>query len=1263
MSSTYILIFSLSVEDVMRILRVLLILTTGLLFFSCGKESADLDNDLVTSLDGKTTNINCNGLDLSKNLLKKNSVLKIFGCIGWKNEYPRVYGYLNDLSKKDYDLIFSPINDHLFGSLEKRNAFLSFVQSRVSKKEISVVSHEIQKFLNDKIFLNSLTTISQDINFNLPSKNMIDKAIDFFKVISLDTEINRNNIKNSISILESHIEAKEQFTKLELSVYEKLVKAKSNFSSLASDFLMPAQWPVNFLDKYQEKDIYKLVTYTENKQNLNEDLSFLDTSFRLNLNNCSEFNSIYYLDYQKELDERLEVLATTNKVTFLMDVFELSERFSLFNNICPYVEFNTSSARVLTHLRNYAVLPGGYEFMKGLAKTSLDNKNPYLIFEIVNSDTFEALAKTMVLDEMLNSGVLRETVNFLSSFSNESFTKMISLLDVFGEESIKGTFTPLGSLLISERKHLISKILNEIILDDSLEMNIAFIQKVFNRYGSIYTSYEHKFSNDKISYAFWFYKLSEKLKNEKFKKEFVDFWNEDVFFKLISFIAQKSDVNIVKVKETPVRAEELKEELRSDQEETELSSCIVQFNELSQVDYDFWHLLKNYPQTCIDLVTKKSLSSYIFQWTIDIDKIFNDEFGTPFSYRYGMIAPEMMSFYHSLMHIINTHLSKKDGYVGSVIGNIRSELFDKGLLRVLENTAIVLDKIFDKTSFAEKSMEKLISINNRDFDLAFKALLKPFQYEENITKFSKYDCKSSNMLIGANPCFSSSDLEAFLLETSDLLIRDNGAKQKLYEKIVDFILSEKGIKIPFRSRRQRFKKLDIEELIRFLFDMTSTKTQKKISFKTQNTTKEVLTNRAERLEVVIREISFLNNFYGAFFMNTVARAKKYYKKVKSMKKNVTVMDNTAAFFRRRGVFPVETKWAFKNILETYSSLYELERKHSQPDGGYKRYGDFIQAILTLVVETSSLNSQRYTPFQSPKPNMVEKHNGMFITKITELGLLSQMGNWIRNISSNDLLSIIKNEDFIRIKKNINKLMTPDRAKNLIKFVLTHKNKSLMIKDLSTFIYKLDHKDNENFLNLLWKSLGIISKIDQKQFGDEIIPIIKVIINNYDQLRDHELLNFDSKFLYEITKFFSKVDKLSSRDLNLLSSAFLVIVREINVRELDEIIKNKEFIDGLSKMKLATMSYLGTASYKTGFLSDFVKDKQLNFSPLQMMLINVHREQRDFQYIKNIVKILSQKRNNKTNLEIAVREIFIEKDEIVIKFLTDMFNKFYRPSIH
>ena len=73
------------------------------------------------------------------------------------------------------------------------------------------------------------------------------------------------------------------------------------------------------------------------------------------------------------------------------------------------------------------------------------------------------------------------------------------------------------------------------------------------------------------------------------------------------------------------------------------------------------------------------------------------------------------------------------------------------------------------------------------------------------------------------------------------------------------------------------------------------------------------------------------------------------------------------------------------------------------------------------------------------------------------------------------------------------------------------------------------------------------------------------------------------------------------------------------------------------------------------------DTQLNFEPLHNMIHQTYVVNNKKDYLINIIKVLSKEEQGETNATYALKEIFENKQGVVVKFLSDMFNKFYRPS--
>ena len=1236
----------------------LLLLSVVILNISCGKKQAGLNNSVTSGHDGKTTNQSCHGLDLTSNLLTKNTMLKTFECIGWNNEFPNLYQFLQQMEEKEVDLVFGIINERLFSTKSKRDEFLTFVQNQVSQEEVDAISTKLKKLVQSNILNLDLIDLVKREKFELPDNKLIVDVIELLVQVSKKTKLQRQEFNMALKKISEQDIARE----LKISLVDKAVSKDSMLLKYSSMFIGDSNWIYSYVRNYTTEDIRSLVTYSYLNSNVIKDLSYIENSINLNLNDCSEYSSVFNLNLSMELDERLYVLANSTRTDFLLDVLELSQRFSLFNNICPYGEFNELSSKTLTHLRKYSTMNGGHEFLKKLAQMSLSLKDRYLIFKMIKDESFNDVSTILYKDQVENYNLLNSFIKVIEALSPNDIVMLKEVLFDLGDYTDKGVLSSLLASEQDEKVRIFNFIINDLVLSDSLDTESQILYKFLKEYEHIYTKLKERVEDNRFSFSLWLYKLSNELKNDYFTQELNKFLDKDVFFKLIGFISNKSPMPVGPSSDTPL--EPIKIEAQAPliiKENKLISKCIEKFNEVASEDFNFWNILSEYPKECVELTSTKNLGSYIFQWTIQIDNAFQKISNDRFSYSYGMISPEMMSYYHSLMHIVNTQLSKEDDYVSSTVRRIKEELFEKGLMKVVDNAILTTDYLSKNTTFMSKGVKKLAKGSKEDFDSSIKNVLELLNSPVNRENFDEYDCIENNTYVGGTVCLTEKHLTDFVLKLSDILIRDNGNEKRLYESFAEFLIEEEGIVIPYEARRTKRKSLSIDELVRFLFDMTSKNTKKEVKYLQKNNESIQSLNRAQRLEIVIRDISFLNNFYGSYFMNVISRAKKYYKKVKSMEKNVLLMEKTSEFFRRRNLFPEETKWAFKNIIETYSSLYELDKKHKQPDGSTRRYGNLIQALLTMVVETSSVESKKYSPFQSPKPSLVEKHNGMFITEITKVGGLSHLGLWLRKMTNNDVGSIVNSERFKEIDRHLLTTFSSEGLKKLLLLILEHENREVVVRDFAKYLFKLNRNESNNLLNISKDIMYLASVGFKNGKFDELIPYVKVVLDNYKFIKEHNVFDLNEEFLGVLSKIVNKTAQLPKENITLIAEDFLSILKLIEAKQLNKILKDVKFLDNLSNLKQSIVEYSSTPDYNSGFLTKFLNDSDLNFHEIHNTIYRTYVVHGKKDYMMNIVEVLAHKEKGQTNASYALREIFIEKEDIIAQFLEDMFKKFYRPS--
>lgn len=359
----------------------------ALIFSGCGQKSADLNDGLLTQNDAQAFSENCKVVRLHDSVLKKTNILNIFDCVGWSSEFPEIKKYLQSLNEKDLNIILGPFDKAFFKDISSRDNFLNFIVNNYSREDIRKISKFTKNIFDEKEFARLLLKVVKNSNVSFPTAKTFNSTLKLLRGLTKNNEESRSAFKEVLTKRKSE---SEEFQLLYENFIdglgENLITNQKDLLPALPLFMEDGNWLYRFVNKYSTNEVSNLLTYINSDPNLYGQVSFIEDAMKNKKYNCSQFNGVYQIDYNVELRDRLYSLANFGAENFMLDLFELSERFSLFNNICPYDEFNRVSAKVLYHLRSYVLSPGGYEFLNALAKVSGKVKNDYLIFNVLKSD-------------------------------------------------------------------------------------------------------------------------------------------------------------------------------------------------------------------------------------------------------------------------------------------------------------------------------------------------------------------------------------------------------------------------------------------------------------------------------------------------------------------------------------------------------------------------------------------------------------------------------------------------------------------------------------------------------------------------------------------------------------------------------------------------------------------------------------------------------------------------------------------------------------
>lgn len=1211
------------------------LLTWGLLFLlilSCGQEPSKLDHNLINTGDILPYSVTCNKVNLHQDVLLYENANSLFECLGWDKEYPAIYKTIKKLGKEKYNFVIDPINNSFFKKEKDRTAFIDFFQTNLteeSAKEISkVTSLIIEKHQTLETVL-SVFKASNNLKTNitlLPNDKFFSELLKMLNSISNKTESERIDFAKFFktqSLKQKDGKIKKQLVEIVNSVVSDIFKTGGEVAINISNAIGDGGWPVVLFNQISKAEFSNLVYYPLVDDSISDKMLYLKDSFENNRNDCSENERIYVLDHSVELKKRMNDIRELSRIDFSNSVVDLELRFSLFNSICPNSNFYNTTSTMLNHLGTYLNLNGGFPLLQNIANSSVQKDDPYTIFNFIGSDFFKRFVTFTELDSK-EYHLIEEAYGILSNLSYENFKNISAFMkSVSDDKEMNKSWSIIWTQLKKEEQEILIEFYFDLFLfTDKINSTLNVLDLFNGQFPKVLGGYRELITNNMYESEVIVDFLEENLKNEILRDELKSFLSEKTLLKLLSILINER---------TPLKTEENKPLILSTEEQNGYERdyitekieiiCLKDFHKRVMSGHQFWDILASYPESCKE-VENKSIAYKIFEWTFEIDTVFMAKTQSRFSKPYGIISSEMMSFYHSIIHIINNNLDKEEGYIDDVIQKIKKHLYEYKLEEVVADSIILLNDINQKTSILDPILTKAMEVEDKEFDQNIKNILFILSRNNPASKFH-YQAKINSPVGGKK---SWSDLD--ILEFSERLIALTN-NSKLIEKLADFISPEKKVLYPISRKRQNEYEFKLQPLVELLFYMGSTKTEEEISYSRLNSKVNVSANLAERLEVVLREISFLNNFYGAYFINKVAKAKNYVRNIKSMKKNIKLFEKTSGFFRKRGLFPEETKWAFSNIYSSYDSLWQL---------GLDSHAPLVQSIMGVLVESSSIESQDFSPFQTPKPNLVENHLGKILTLFAEYSVFSHLSSWTQQN--------FKKEE-LNIGSNILNSLSKDNIEKILISILSHKNSKALVSDIISLLIR-----DQSHLVETFKSFYKILEVHQIDLN-KFVDLIPVLLDHYLEIRNELIGGTVQAALSDVGQ---NILKLKEIEQSGVLKIIITILDMLSKDDLDEVL-NKDGVKKINKL-LKSIEYYSQFRADGNFMQKFLKDKNLSFVPIKTLLIEVFNKENNFNYINNTLMVLSEHNaQGEANITLAHKELFKKNETVILKFLADLFTQF------
>lgn len=715
---------------------------------------------------------------------------------------------------------------------------------------------------------------------------------------------------------------------------------------------------------------------------------------------------------------------------------------------------------------------------------------------------------------------------------------------------------------------------------------------------------------------------------------------------------------------------------------TELVSDNVTRNCLKSLvkeETTFYSLLNELPVDCLPLRGEDPLFKLFYE-TANMAYFIGENQGTPkvFSKK-GFFAPEMVTNVTQLLNVLSKRYEGEAGGSGEGLSVLLNDL-DVWLAETNRKSTVV--EAFRALPLLSKEKHDFLGVFSR-----FYGVQENFNFIKNLTGgisealslYDNYDggqynsigltkrdyvvdphykCESFHKPIGGSPCPSKEQLKAVILRIIERALKKNDENPKAIEQLVKMVATDYGLPIPFESVNPEFKRVTLEESFRMFYNFTDPdiKTnQATVEYRpipkadeeyfktkdwevTKKQTKgapdpfETTMNTMERIEVVIRDVRFDENYLGAHYLNSVAKADDYDKVVDSkygLLKTCIPLKFCGKFMNKG-----QHKFA-KNSKETFPSLLDVNTKEGW------RHGKYMQALLTSLVSSSPVKSQLSTivnkrifglnikiPWLNSKKTL-EHHNGKILGLVSMVGMFTNSARVLRDRvgrTPEDFQSFLNSERLRRTDEGMLRNFSTELHLPPLETLLNKLKESDILDEFLNFTYQSDYSTQRLWEQLLFKGVYLSSYLSESNTLNrfsvneinryknlsllDYIDVLNVIIDNYKPVADvfelsskSTLLNLNHLMDVLMIEVENQNDdvirlihegayfvKFNKEELNKYLMAFL---NEENLRELK--------LSLSAGQELAREVVKGDSNRLLDVLVTLEKSNEINWAPLQKFL--------------------------------------------------------------
>lgn len=1258
-----------------------ILLGSLLLLQACtGQKPAELKNSTTPR---RAVKASCSDMYFEGQILSKKNVLDILDCSGWARQYPELNSALLSSNETAVNAALKPLNDILFNDKKSRKLIFDIVAEAQANGEMDAVSTLLQKSLSKHNALGQL-----NLAFNQQGLGGERKSA-LMKVLSESNAENLRFLKAFRNILAAYEIHKDRLNGLFDEDEQKVLIGHLN--SLMNDFtsnMDKTSWkhlsgvlyqdgsPIQeWAQEGRSGDLRILLDIIQEK-NFYQDVDFLKRSLDQGITCGNRANTKEFkINIRQELKHKIDGLKTEDKEAFERLLLHGLTKYLAFQEFCEETKKQqglNSFFAILQHVFSVLSSEHDYRFLKRIHQVFDQDRFVFLSF--LSSRSFVAL-KDQLIDfngKDKDENLVRTLYDVVSDIPLEDFA---ALSDLVNELTIKGSQTlewqtslsqVWSNLSLTQRNELLELAGVFLSRDVNASQAFNFASTVFEKFPKLSTTLAIKLKDESFQNHLRY--LIGHLSQEKVQQELSALLSQKGLFEFLEIITQSNGIK------TAVRRQSIKpqpiityvEPRSATKHSAYTRACFADLSGRYQKNTDYYGLVNILPDSCLTILGRTGFVGQIFLWMNTSHAYFKHNYGVEdFHSATGVWAPGMLQFIFTAAVEADQTLKSSTGKVGILqnIDEIHRVVTDPELMEAFHQFSklfIHLDQNLDLD-------KRLLNFINRTTDEKLNEmvadgflLLTPAEKYLSL-KRTIDSCENISKQLGANPCFTKEDLVQQFTDILRIIKRKNERGNSLARELISWIHPEGGIDIPLGKTQKISHKTSIEEIIRFIHDLSGKQTTKSFIYQTESSSEVVEGNILDRLEVVIRDIAFVNNFYGAYFKNDVAGAKNYQDDVKASEKLLVLLDRSSGLFRATNGLPEDSKYRLKNVLATFSSLVELDDNFRQADASTRRYGPMIQSLLAAIAASSRLKTQSFNPYRIPEEWVVEGHNGIFLTKIVQMSGLRHLQGFVR-ARFDDKLSVLNSRDFKQINNHLigrHKLVDLQNAleRVLDKYLDEDRRQlNLMLQDAVNFLGTLNPEEQRMLEELAVKSLVLLSdkKISDKNL-EELAGIIEFSIEMWPEIREVlRKIEDRSTLIASANKVMDRLvrrPELINRLVGNLKSSNL-----INLSDLKEVIRNKVIMD---RAAILLNHLVGMEDIKSEI--NWVETFQALFSrpdtkweSLKTWLQSALGENKKKLTVSVLISYLGDKNAQGYNLKLVMDELFLNHRSDLELFLSETF---------